>query len=90
MTASPGRVSRGSFVKSSVPVASSLPGVGIDSMAAAKSSSVPATGLTTVSVVNMPPGLSGTLQFVLGIIKSLIDFANCFFEDLKVNGITMV
>ncbi|KAL1194313.1 hypothetical protein V5N11_003911 [Cardamine amara subsp. amara] len=62
MTASPGRVSRGSFVKSYVPVASSLPGVGIDSMAAAKSSSVPATGLTTVSVVNMPPGLSEEVQ----------------------------
>ncbi|KAF8104786.1 hypothetical protein N665_0167s0002 [Sinapis alba] len=53
--ASPGRVSRGSFSKPS----SSLPGVGMDSMAAAKSSSVPASGLTTVSVVvNMPPGLS--------------------------------
>ncbi|KAG7604217.1 putative nagB/RpiA transferase [Arabidopsis thaliana] len=57
-TASPGRHSRGSFVKSSVPVASSLPGIGMDSMAAAKSSSVPASGLTTVSVVTMPPGLS--------------------------------
>ncbi|CAA7055556.1 unnamed protein product [Microthlaspi erraticum] len=57
-TASPGRVSRGSFAKSSVPAASSLPGVGMDSMAAAKSSSVPASGLTTVSVVNMPAGLS--------------------------------
>ncbi|KFK33240.1 hypothetical protein AALP_AA6G348400 [Arabis alpina] len=57
-TASPGRVSKGSFVKSSVPVASSLPGVGMDSMAAGKSSSVPASGLTTVSVVNMPLGLS--------------------------------
>lgn len=54
MTASPGRVSRASFSKPS----SSLPGVGMDSMAAAKSSSVPASGLTTVSVVNMPPGLS--------------------------------
>ncbi|CAH8277442.1 unnamed protein product [Arabidopsis lyrata] len=57
-TASPGRHSRGSFVKSSVPVASSLPGIGMGSMAAAKSSSVPASGLTTVSVVTMPPGLS--------------------------------
>ncbi|KAF8087128.1 hypothetical protein N665_0598s0012 [Sinapis alba] len=56
MTASPGRVPRGSFSRSSL--ASSLPGVGMDSMAAAKSSSVPASGLTTVSVVNMPPGLS--------------------------------
>ncbi|KAG2307486.1 hypothetical protein Bca4012_083497 [Brassica carinata] len=49
--ASPGRVSRGSFSKPS----SSLPGVGMDAMAAAKSSSVPASGLNTVSVVNMPP-----------------------------------
>ncbi|XP_010440992.1 PREDICTED: translation initiation factor eIF-2B subunit delta-like isoform X3 [Camelina sativa] len=57
-TASPGRHSRGSFVKSSTPVASSLPGIGMDSMAAAKSSSVPASGLTTVSVVTMPPGLA--------------------------------
>ncbi|CAH2079766.1 unnamed protein product [Thlaspi arvense] len=57
-TASPGRVSRASFARSHVPAASSLPGVGMDSMAAAKSSSVPASGLTTVSVVNMPPGLS--------------------------------
>ncbi|KAF3525934.1 hypothetical protein F2Q69_00048501 [Brassica cretica] len=56
-TASPGRVSRGSFSRSSL--ASSLPGVGMDSMAAATSSSVPPSGLTTVSVVNMPPpGLS--------------------------------
>jgi translation initiation factor eIF-2B subunit delta len=37
----------------------------MDSMAAAKSSSVPASGLTTVSVVTMPPGLSGTLTFDL-------------------------
>ncbi|ESQ47186.1 hypothetical protein EUTSA_v10027687mg [Eutrema salsugineum] len=57
-TASPGRVSRGSFAKSSVPAASSLPGVGMDSMAAATSSSVPASRLTTVSIVNMPPGLT--------------------------------
>lgn len=64
-TASPGRHSRGSFVKLSVPVASSLPGIGMDSMAAAKSSSVPATGLTTVSVVTMPPGLSGTVTLIL-------------------------
>ncbi|KAG2325271.1 hypothetical protein Bca52824_007999 [Brassica carinata] len=55
--ASPGRVSRGSFSRSSL-ASSSLPGVGMDSMAAAKSSSVPASGLTTVSVVNMPHGLS--------------------------------
>ncbi|KAJ0255099.1 hypothetical protein HA466_0099050 [Hirschfeldia incana] len=61
-TASPGRVSRGggsNFSRSPLPSSSSLPpGVGIDSMAAAKSSSVPASGLTTVSVVNLPPGLS--------------------------------
>lgn len=63
-TASPGRHSRGSFVKSSVPVASSLPGIGMGSMAAAKSSSVPASGLTTVSVVTMPPGLSGTVTLI--------------------------
>ncbi|CAH8354984.1 unnamed protein product [Eruca vesicaria subsp. sativa] len=53
MKASPGRVSMGSFSRSSL--ASSLPGVGMDSMAAAKSSSVPASVLTTVSLVNMPP-----------------------------------
>ncbi|CAN8232986.1 unnamed protein product [Cochlearia groenlandica] len=57
-TASPGRVSRGGFGKSHFPAASSLPGIGLDSMAAAKSSSVPASGLTTVSVVNIPHGFS--------------------------------
>ncbi|XP_010528462.1 PREDICTED: translation initiation factor eIF-2B subunit delta [Tarenaya hassleriana] len=61
VAASPGgRVSRASFGKSvsGAAAASSFPGVGIDSMAAAKSSSVPASGLTTVSVVNLPPGIS--------------------------------
>ncbi|KAF3575908.1 hypothetical protein DY000_02033492 [Brassica cretica] len=69
MTASPGRVSRASFSKPS----SSLPGVGMDSMAAAKSSSVPASGLTTVSVLNMPPGLSGTVTCFKVVDLVLLD-----------------
>ncbi|CAN6929390.1 unnamed protein product [Brassica oleracea] len=68
-TASPGRVSRGSFSRSSL--ASSLPGVGMDSMAAATSSSVPPSGLTTVSVVNMPPpGLSGIISCLYCVLSA--------------------
>lgn len=42
-------------------------------MAAAKSSSVPASGLTTVSVVNMPPGLSGTVTCFKVVDLVLLD-----------------
>lgn len=47
-------------------------------MAAAKSSSVPASGLTTVSVVvNMPPGLSGTLSRLLALLLDLVLDSQC-------------
>lgn len=57
---SPDRVARGSSVKAfAAPVvtaASSLPSGGFG-LTAVKASSVPFRGLTTVSVVNLPPGM---------------------------------
>lgn len=65
---SPGRVARGSSGKAvaspGATAASSFPGGGFD-LSAVKASSVPASGLTTVSVVNLPPGIVGMLVFVL-------------------------
>lgn len=60
---SPGRgLARGSLVKAfaapAVTGASSLPSGGFD-LTAVKASSVPLSGLTTVSVVNLPPGIAG-------------------------------
>lgn len=65
---SPGRVARGSSGKAvaspGATAASSFPGGGFD-LSAVKASSVPASGLTTVSVVNLPPGIVGMIVFVL-------------------------
>lgn len=64
---SPGRVARGSYVKRvagpAATAASSFPGGGFD-MTAVKASSVPVSGLTTVSVLNLPPGIAGMLVLV--------------------------
>ncbi|KAL5581984.1 hypothetical protein UlMin_014426 [Ulmus minor] len=55
---SPGRAARGNSGRASgAQVASSFPGGGFD-LTAVKASSVPASGLTTVSVVNLPPGIA--------------------------------
>ena len=56
---SPGRAVRGGLVRASV-ASSSFPGGGFD-LTAVRASSVPASELTTVSVVNMPPGIAGKL-----------------------------
>lgn len=58
---------------------SSLPGGGGLDMAAAAAakavaSSVPATGLTTVSVVNLPPGISGNNACKFGLFCDLVLF----------------
>ncbi|VVA19056.1 PREDICTED: translation initiation factor [Prunus dulcis] len=53
---SPGRALRGNSVRAAagITTSSSFPGGGFDLTAAVKASSVPASGLTTVSVVKMP------------------------------------
>lgn len=54
---------RGNMVKG-VPAASSFPSGGFD-LTAVKASSVPASGLTTVSVVKMmPPGITGNCIYI--------------------------
>lgn len=60
---SPGRARRGNFVRASagLTTSSSFPSGGFDLTAAVKASSVPASGLTTVSVVKFPSGISGNL-----------------------------
>lgn len=73
---SPGRAFRGSSVRASA--SSSFPGGGFD-LTALKASSVPASELTTVSVVNLPPGIAGTHSFFFYIFI-LFYFIVCLFE----------
>ncbi|RXH89771.1 hypothetical protein DVH24_032128 [Malus domestica] len=55
---SPGRAFRGVRTAAGLTTSSSFPGRGFDLTAAVKASSVPASGLMTVSVVKLPSGIS--------------------------------
>lgn len=60
IASSTGRAGRGNLAKASgATAASSFPGGGFD-LTDVKTNSVPASGLTTVSVVNMPLGIADT------------------------------